>query len=108
MKILPTSIEGCFQLMPDILRDERGCFVKVFHEDVFRRHGLRVDFAEEYYSVSRQRVLRGLNFQTPPREHAKLVYCAQGSVLDVAVDLRLGSGSYGRHIEYVLSDDNAH
>jgi dTDP-4-dehydrorhamnose 3,5-epimerase len=108
MNVLPTAFPGCFQLVPDIRRDERGSFVKVFHEDIFRQHGLRTDFAEEYYSVSRQRVLRGLHFQTPPREHAKLVYCVQGSVLDVAVDLRVGSPTYGQHIEYTLSDDNAH
>src|ERR1700739_3724115 len=95
MKLLPTAIAGCYQIVPNVFRDERGAFVKVFHEELFREHGLRTDFAEEYYSVSRERVLRGLHFQTPPHDHAKLVYCLQGSVLDVALDLRLGSPDYG-------------
>lgn len=107
MKLLLTAIAGCYQLVPNVFRDERGAFVKVFHEEVFREHGLRTDFAEEYYSVSRERVLRGLHFQTPPHEHAKLVYCPQGSVLDVAVDLRVGSPSYGQHIGVELSEANA-
>jgi dTDP-4-dehydrorhamnose 3,5-epimerase len=106
MNIVPTIIPGCFQIITDIRRDERGSFVKVFHEDIFRRHGLAADFAEEYYSTSRRDVIRGLHFQTPPHHHAKLVYCVQGAVLDAAVDLRRGSPTYGRHITLELSAEN--
>ncbi|MES2741352.1 MAG: dTDP-4-dehydrorhamnose 3,5-epimerase [Pseudomonadota bacterium] len=108
MHILPTALPGCFQLVPNILRDTRGSFVKVFHEEVFRQHGLATAYAEEYYSVSRRGVLRGLHFQTPPMAHVKLVYCAQGAVLDAAVDLRAGSPTYGRHLLCELSADNGH
>lgn len=108
MKIVPTALPGCYQIVTDIRRDERGSFVKVFHEETFRRHGLATGFAEEYYSTSRRGVIRGLHFQTPPHDHAKLVYCVQGTVLDAALDLRRGSPSYGRHITLELSAENGH
>jgi dTDP-4-dehydrorhamnose 3,5-epimerase len=108
MNILPTAIPGCFQIIPDIRRDERGSFVKVFHQDIFRQHGLATDFAEEYYSTSQRGVIRGLHFQTPPHHHAKLVYCTQGAVLDAALDLRRGSPAYGQHITLELSAANGH
>jgi dTDP-4-dehydrorhamnose 3,5-epimerase len=106
MQIIPTALAGCYQIIPTILRDERGSFVKVFHEDIFRQHGLAVEYAEEYYSVSHRNVLRGLHFQTPPKQHAKLVYCVQGAVLDAALDLRRGSPSYGQHLTLELSAEN--
>jgi dTDP-4-dehydrorhamnose 3,5-epimerase len=102
-----TSIPGCYELRPRILADERGSFVKTFHLDWFRDLGLRSDWAEQYYSVSKRRVLRGLHFQLPPHEHAKLVYCVSGEVFDVAVDLRRGSSSFGQHVSVVLSAANA-
>jgi len=103
MRIVPTPIPGCLQLLPDVLRDERGSFVKTFHQDVFRENGLATDFAEEYYSVSYKRVLRGLHFQRPPKDHVKLVYCVTGTVLDAVLDLRLGSPTYGEHAAIELS-----
>ena len=93
---------GCFEIRPRVLADDRGHFVKVFHEDIFREHGLATAYAEEYYSVSRRGVLRGLHFQTPPREHTKLVYCALGSVTDAVVDLRRGSPTFGEHLIFSL------
>lgn len=105
MDILATSLPGCFQVQPVVRADERGSFTKVFHEEIFRNAGLRTDFAEEYYSVSRRRVLRGLHFQLPPHDHAKLVYCTQGKVLDVALDLRRGSPTYGQHLTLELSQE---
>lgn len=108
MQIIPTAIAGCFQLQPNVLHDPRGSFVKVFHQDLFREHGLATDYAEEYYSHSRRGVVRGLHFQTPPMDHAKLVYCPQGAVLDAAVDLRRGSPTYGQHITLELSGENGH
>lgn len=107
MQILPTELAGCFLIVPEIRRDERGCFVKTYHDDLFRAHGLATDFREEYFSSSHQGVLRGLHFQTPPHAHAKLVYCVRGSVLDAAVDLRIGSPTYGRHLRQELNEDNA-
>lgn len=101
-----TAIPGCYEIHPRVLADARGRFVKVFHRSAFAEHGLEVDFAEEYYSVSRQGVVRGMHFQTPPMDHVKIVYCVQGDVFDVVVDLRLGSPSYGIAATFNLRADN--
>ncbi len=98
-----TPIHGCWELRYRRFEDDRGCFVKTFHRDAFAAAGLETDFAEEYYSVSRRGVLRGLHFQTPPMDHAKLVYATAGAVLDVVLDLRVGSPTYGHHHMLELS-----
>ena len=108
MKFVATVITGCYQIIPDIRRDDRGNFVKVFHRDIFSQHGLATEYAEEYYSASHRNVVRGLHFQTPPHDHAKLVYCVQGSVMDVALDLRRGSPTFGQHLMLELSAQNGH
>lgn len=95
------------ELQPKAFGDARGRFVKVFHEQAFRDLGLHTDFAEEYYSVSHRNVIRGLHFQTPPHDHVKLVYCVQGEVLDVVLDLRVGSPTYGQHATFRLSAEKA-
>lgn len=100
---LKTAIPGCFELRPRIFADPRGSFVKTFHRDAFAQLGLRTDWAEQFHSCSHRGVLRGLHFQTPPHDHAKLVYCSLGEVLDVAVDLRRGSPAEGRAIGLHLS-----
>ncbi len=103
MIIKETAIPGCYELTPRILSDERGVFVKTFHEGIFKEHGLTTDWREEYYSVSRRGVLRGLHFQLPPHDHDKLVYCTAGVVLDAVADLRKGSPAYGGHVMLELS-----
>lgn len=107
MNINHTVIPGCAEITPKPLRDERGSFVKTFQQKLFSGLGLRTAFAEEYYSWSRHRVLRGLHFQTPPHDHVKLVYCVSGSVIDVVLDVRTGSPTYGRHVQVELSADKA-
>lgn len=102
MEFIPTSIPGCWELHPKVHEDERGRFVKVFHAPTFRERGLETSFGEEYYSVSKKRVLRGLHFHAPPQDHAKLVYCAAGAVLDAVLDLRQGSPTFGRHALFEL------
>jgi len=104
-QVNPTAISGCYEIQPRIFADARGRFVKVFQRNAFFAHGLEVDFAEEYYSVSRQGVIRGMHFQNPPMDHVKIVYCVQGEVFDVVVDLRLGSPSYGKAVTLNLSAD---
>lgn len=94
MRIERTGIPGCYQLFPLVSKDNRGSFVKTFRRDVFESHGLITEFAEEYYSISRKGVLRGMHFQTPPHDHFKVVYCLAGKVLDAIVDLRVGSPTY--------------
>lgn len=103
MKIIKTQLPGCLEIQPAIIHDYRGKFVKSFHKDWFAENGLKEDVGEVYYSVSRKNVLRGLHFQNPPMDHTKLVYCVQGSVLDVGVDLRVGSPTYGKHFSYELN-----
>ncbi len=92
--IRPIDIPGCYELRPKVQKDLRGQFVKVFHTGEFEKNNLEVNFTEEYYSYSNKGVTRGVHFQTPPCDHVKLVYCPFGEVLDVVVDLRLGSPTY--------------
>jgi len=108
MRILTTAIPGCLQLVPEIRSDARGSFIKTFRTDLFQAHGMATEFAEEYHTHSLRNVLRGLHFQLPPHQHAKLVYCVHGAVQDVALDLRRGSPSYGRHLSLELSAANGH
>lgn len=105
--IKSSKIDACFEVFPRIIKDERGAFIKTFHKDTFLQYGLETNFVEEYYSVSRKGVLRGLHFQVPPSDHVKLVYCTVGEVMDVVVDLRLGSPSYGQHEIFYLNSEKA-
>lgn len=105
--IRKTIISGCYELLPLIRSDERGAFVKTFHKGTFIKHGLETEFAEEYYSVSTKSVLRGLHFQIPPHDHTKMVYCVDGEVVDVVVDLRVGSSTYGQFAMFNLNSDKA-
>jgi len=107
MKIHKTRIPDCYEIVPTIFRDERGTFVKTLHEETFREKKLETHFVEEYYSVSFKRVLRGLHFQIPPKDCEKLVYCVSGSVLDVVVDLRIGSPEYGKFEVFELNSKKA-
>ena len=102
-----SKIPDCYELQPKIFEDERGSFVKTFYEDVFQSHNLETHFPEEYYSVSVKNVLRGLHFQLPPQEHTKMVYCVEGEVLDVVVDLRLNSPTHGQFTTFDVSAKKA-
>lgn len=107
MTVKETPLKGCYEILPAVLSDERGSFIKTFHALAFSRHGLCTDWREEYFSVSQQGVLRGLHFQTPPHAHAKLVYCVGGAVLDAVIDLRRGSPDYGKQATVELNADKA-
>lgn len=106
-ELTSSKLSGCFELQPKVFDDARGRFVKVFHEHTFAAHGLETNFAEEYYSISHKNVVRGMHFQLPPMDHVKVVYCVQGEVMDVVVDLRLGSPTYGQHAVFELSSTKA-
>ena len=86
-----------------VSHDFRGYFVKTIQRSVFEAHGLEADFKECFYSTSNQHVLRGMHFQLPPSDHAKLVYCTAGSIYDMTLDLRVGSPTFGQHEVYELS-----
>lgn len=106
MKSFPTELEGVFILKPDIHQDVRGEFVKTYHKELFEACGILFQPKEEFFSVSRKNVLRGMHFQLPPAAHAKLVYCPVGRVLDVVLDLRKSSKTCGRCIMQELSAKN--
>jgi dTDP-4-dehydrorhamnose 3,5-epimerase len=97
------DIPGAFEIQPRVAGDQRGRFVKPFHAEMFEAAGLRIDFREQYFSDSVRGVVRGLHFQTPPMDHAKLVYCVHGAVFDVLLDLRTGSPTFGQHRSLTLS-----
>lgn len=101
----PTKITGCYEMVVKNATDIRGRFVKTFHKDGFLKNHLEVQFDEDYYSISHQGVLRGLHFQLPPNDHTKVVYCPYGEVMDVVVDLRIGSPTYGAYEIFQLSGD---
>jgi dTDP-4-dehydrorhamnose 3,5-epimerase len=105
IKINETSIPGCFELLPNVFKDDRGIFIKTFHEEMFADSGLNIRYAEEYYSCSFHGVLRGLHFQTPPFDHFKLVYCTKGEVMDVVVDLRTGSPTFGKFETFIVNSE---
>jgi dTDP-4-dehydrorhamnose 3,5-epimerase len=98
-----TGLQGCLLLQPRVLDDARGRFVKTFHNEAFRALGLETGFVEQYYSHSHRGVVRGMHFQKPPAQHAKLVYCVHGEVFDVVLDLRSGSPTYGETRSFTLS-----
>jgi dTDP-4-dehydrorhamnose 3,5-epimerase len=98
-----SKLSGCFIVQFPIAQDYRGHFVKTIQRSVLEAYGLEADFKECFYSTSFANVLRGMHFQTPPMDHAKLVYCTVGSIYDVALDLRIGSPTYGKHEVYELS-----
>jgi dTDP-4-dehydrorhamnose 3,5-epimerase len=103
MRFREMEIPGCYEVHFVAHRDERGFFVKAIHATSFAAHGLKSDFRETFYTVSEENVLRGMHFQLPPADHAKLVYCVAGSVTDVSLDLRKESPTFGRHIVVQLS-----
>jgi dTDP-4-dehydrorhamnose 3,5-epimerase len=106
MELERTDIPDCYVVHAKVMNDDRGSFVKTFHMPRFAELGLRSDWAEEYFSVSACGVIRGMHFQTPPHEHAKLVFCLVGEVLDVVVDLRKGSPTQGVARGFTLSAQN--
>lgn len=106
MEVIKTEIEGVVIIEPRIFRDDRGYFFESFSEREFREKVADVHFVQDNESKSCYGVVRGLHFQKPPFAQAKLVRVIKGAVLDVAVDLRKGSPTFGRHVAAELSGDN--
>jgi dTDP-4-dehydrorhamnose 3,5-epimerase len=107
MKVTPTAIEGVLVLEPKVFGDERGFFLESFNQKAFDDAvGRHVDFVQDNHSRSARGVLRGLHLQMPPHQQGKLVRVVQGSVFDVAVDVRPGSPTYGRWTGVELSAEN--
>ena len=106
MKVIPTEIPDVRIVEPEVFGDERGYFFESWNKGAFEAAGICCEFIQENESRSRFGVLRGLHYQVPPYTQAKLVRVIQGSVLDVAVDIRKGSPTFGRHVAVELSGEN--
>ena len=101
-------LAGLTLIAPTQFQDLRGVFVKTFHELLWAKAGIKFHAAEEFYSTSHRGVIRGMHFQSPPFSHEKVVTCIQGAVLDVVLDLRKGSRTYGKATGVELSAANHH
>lgn len=106
MEIIKTKIDGLLIIKPKVFFDERGYFYESFNENQFAKIGLNTKFVQDNESKSQKGVLRGLHFQNPPYAQAKLVRVIKGAVLDVAVDLRRNSKTYGQWESIELTEDN--
>jgi dTDP-4-dehydrorhamnose 3,5-epimerase len=107
LQIRPLSIVDVKLVIPEIHRDARGFFSETYRASEMRNAGISTDFVQDNHSLSAEAgTLRGLHFQIPPHAQGKLFRVSRGAVFDVAVDLRVGSPSYGRHVSAVLSAEN--
>lgn len=106
MKIIPTKIEGVVIIEPRLFQDDRGYFFESYSEKDFNREVREIHFVQDNESKSSYGVMRGLHFQRPSFTQSKLVRCVKGAVLDVAVDIRKGSPTYGQHVAVELTEDN--
>lgn len=106
MNVIKTEIEGVLIIEPRLFRDARGYFFESFSQREFDEKVRHIDFCQDNESMSSYGVMRGLHFQRPPFTQSKLVRCVRGRVLDVALDIRKGSPTYGRHVAVELTEDN--
>ena len=106
MEIIKTKLDGVVIIEPKIFRDSRGYFFESFSQREFEEKVCKINFVQDNESMSSYGVMRGLHFQRPPFTQAKLVRCVKGAVLDVAVDIRKASPTYGQHVAVELSEDN--
>ena len=107
INVIKTDIEGVVIIEPKVFGDARGYFLESFNAKEFaEKTGLNITFVQDNESMSSYGVMRGLHFQRPPFTQSKLVRCVKGAVLDVAVDIRAGSPTYGQHVAVELTEDN--
>ena len=106
MKFIKTAIPDVYIIEPSVFEDERGYFLESFNLREFEENIYPIKFVQDNESKSFKGVLRGLHFQKPPFEQAKLVRCIEGKVIDVAVDIRKGSPTYGQHVVVELTGEN--
>lgn len=105
MKLEKTIIEGVYILTGYKAEDNRGAFCKIFNNDDFQNENIDLDIKESYYSVSNKGVIRGMHFQTPPYEHNKFVTVIRGAIVDVILDLRKDSKTFGKSIAVSLNEE---
>jgi dTDP-4-dehydrorhamnose 3,5-epimerase len=105
VNFVESKLSGCVLIDINVSHDPRGTFKKIYHSDEFQNYGLRVTIKEQFLTFSNKNVLRGMHFQLPPSSHSKLVTCINGSVLDVILDLRKNSQTYGQTDSFLLSSN---
>ena len=106
MEVIKTAIDGLYIIEPRVFSDSRGYFFESFSQREFDEKIHPITFVQDNESMSGYGVMRGLHFQRPPFTQSKIVRCVKGAVLDVAVDIRKGSPTYGQHVAVELSEDN--
>jgi dTDP-4-dehydrorhamnose 3,5-epimerase len=106
MLVIPCDIPGLFIIEPKVFQDDRGYFFESYNKKVLSEKGIHENFVQDNQSLSQKGVLRGLHFQAPPFGQGKLVSVIKGAVLDIAVDIRKNSASYGKHVAIELNERN--
>lgn len=106
MKIISTDFRDLLVMEYNSFQDQRGEFVKTIHADTFKEHNLIYQYDESFYSVSNKDVIRGMHYQLPPDDHVKLVYVVTGTIVDVVLDLRIESATFGKFFSIELSSKN--
>lgn len=106
MEVIETKIKGLLIIKPKVFADERGYFFESYNETTFKQKGINANFVQDNQSLSNTGVLRGLHFQAPPYDQGKLVRVINGAVLDIAVDIRKNSPTYGEHVSIELNEEN--
>jgi dTDP-4-dehydrorhamnose 3,5-epimerase len=107
IRVTPTELEGVLIVDTDFFRDERGFFIESYHRQRYREHGIDAEFVQDNHSRSKRGVLRGIHYQDMRAPMGKLVRCLAGAILDVAVDLREGSPTFGKSVTVELTEENA-
>ena len=106
MEIIKEPLPGLLVLKPKVFSDTRGYFFESFNEQAFKMLGINAPFVQDNQSLSNKGALRGMHFQCPPHAQDKLIRVIKGSVLDVVIDIRVGSPTFGKHFGIELSEDN--
>jgi len=106
MNIIKTAIDGVVIIEPCVHKDPHGYFLESFSQKEFEEKVRKINFVQDNESMSKYGVMRGLHFQRPPFAQSKLVTCVKGATLDVAVDIRKGSPTYGKHVAVELTEEN--
>ena len=106
MKVIETNIPGLLEITPNVYEDDRGYFYESFNKEIYEGIGISSEFVQDNQSLSHTSVLRGLHFQNPPFAQGKLVRVVTGAVLDIALDIRKGSPTYGQHHSVELTEEN--
>tara|TARA_X000000368_G_C23038042_1_gene715518 strand:+ start:283 stop:822 length:540 start_codon:yes stop_codon:yes gene_type:complete len=106
MKFTQSKILGCQIIENKVIKDNRGVFTKNFNKEIFTKNNIDVNFEESYFSLSKKDVIRGMHFQTSPHEISKLIFCSAGEILDVFLDIRQNSKTFGQYDQIKISSEN--